>query len=259
MLTWLDADGGQADAFIIAAQQVERKVACEFIDGLIFFADHAILKIMSPLESLTPVPLTLEGSSMLHQMLRVRWPEWRALPAVRRDEILNAGTAAIQQMENQGSAMFSLLGHKGDLMLVHFRQNFDQLGEVERALQKLALWDFVEQTSSYLSIVELGLYESTAKVYGGLAERGIEPHTPEWDGNSRDARPPAPGHASAIVSGDAGAQVHLLLSDGPAARRRQELVSASFWGKTATDGRPWHHRPALRGSCEADHFRLHRF
>jgi hydrogen peroxide-dependent heme synthase len=162
------------------------EVACEFIDGLIFFADHAILKIMSPLESLTPVPLTLEGSSMLHQMLRVRWPEWRALPAVRRDEILNAGTAAIQQMENQGSAMFSLLGHKGDLMLVHFRQNFDQLGEVERALQKLALWDFVEQTSSYLSIVELGLYESTAKVYGGLAERGIEPHTPEWDAEIRE-------------------------------------------------------------------------
>ncbi|MGZ4839202.1 MAG: hydrogen peroxide-dependent heme synthase, partial [Terriglobales bacterium] len=71
--------------------------------------------------------------------------------------------------------------HKGDLLLVHFRSNFEQLGEAERALQKLALWDFLEQTSSYLSVVELGLYESTAKVYGGLAERGIEPHTLEWD------------------------------------------------------------------------------
>ncbi len=119
----------------------------------------------------------------------------------------------MQQMEGQGSALFSLLGHKGDLMLVHFRQNFDQLGEAERALQKLALWDFLEQTSSYLSVVELGLYESTAKVYSGLAERGVEPHTPRVGrGNSRDARPPAPGHASAIVSGDAGAQVHLFLS-----------------------------------------------
>jgi len=161
-------------------------VACEFIGDLIFFADHAILKIMSPLDSLTPVPLTLEGSSMLHQMLRVRWPEWRALPAVRRDEILNAAADAIQQMESQGSALFSLIGHKGDLMLVHFRHDFDQLGEAERALQKLALWDFVEQTSSYLSTVELGLYESTAKVYGGLAERGIEPHTPEWDAEIRE-------------------------------------------------------------------------
>ncbi len=143
--------------------------------------NRAILKSMSTLDSLTPVPLTLEGSSLLHQMLRVRWPEWRALSAVRRDQILTEAGAAIQQTEGQGSALFSLLGHKGDLMLVHFRQDFEQLGEAERALQKLALWDFLEQTSSYLSVVELGLYESTAKVYSGLAERGIEPHTPAWD------------------------------------------------------------------------------
>src|ERR1700730_13978916 len=99
---------------------------------------------MSSFDSLTPVALTLEGSSLLHQMLRVRWPEWRALAAGRRDEILNQAGAAIQHMEGQGSALFTLLGHKGDLMLVHFRQNFEQLGEAERALQKLALWDFLE-------------------------------------------------------------------------------------------------------------------
>jgi chlorite dismutase len=127
------------------------------------------------------VPLTLEGASMLHQMLRVRWPEWRALTAVRRDEILGQGTDTLRKLEAEGSAAFSLLGHKGDMLLLHFRQNFDELGEVERALHRLALWDYLEQTSSYLSVVELGLYESTAKVYASLAERGIEPHTPEWD------------------------------------------------------------------------------
>ena len=136
---------------------------------------------MSSLESLPPVPLTLEGSSLLHQMLRVRWADWRALTAVRRDEIVSEAATALQKLEGDGSGVFSLLGHKGDVMLVHFRQNFEQLGEVERTLQKLALWDYWEQTSSYLSVVELGLYESTAKVYGGLAERGIEPHTPQWN------------------------------------------------------------------------------
>jgi chlorite dismutase len=30
-------------------------------------------------------------------------------------------------------------------------------------------------------MVELGLYESTAKVYQSLAERGIVPHSAEWD------------------------------------------------------------------------------
>jgi chlorite dismutase len=52
---------------------------------------------------------------------------------------------------------------------------------VERVLTRLRLWDFVEQTTSYLSVVELGLYESTGKTYAGLAERNIQPHTPEWD------------------------------------------------------------------------------
>jgi chlorite dismutase len=136
---------------------------------------------MSNPENLPAVPLTLEGSSMLHQMLKVRWADWRAQPAMRREEILREAAAGLEALERAGSAMFSLLGHKGDLLLVHFRQNFEQLGEVERCLEKLALWDYVEQSSSYLSVVELGLYESTAKVYGGLAERGIEPFTPEWN------------------------------------------------------------------------------
>ena len=135
-------------------------------------------------DEIPAVPLTIEGYSVLHQMMRVRWAAWRQLGAAEKAAIVDEAAAVLGRMEqNSGgqSAMFSLLGHKGDLMLVHFRQNFEQLGEAERALQKLALWDFLEQTSSYLSVVELGLYESTAKVYSGLAERGIEPHTPAWD------------------------------------------------------------------------------
>src|SRR6185437_12242502 len=39
---------------------------------------------------------------------------------------------------------------------------------------------YLETTSSYLSVVELGLYESTAKTYAALADRGIAPHSEEW-------------------------------------------------------------------------------
>ena len=51
-----------------------------------------------------PVPLTLEGSSMLHQMLRVKWPAWRALTAERRKEILGEASTALAAMEGKGSA-----------------------------------------------------------------------------------------------------------------------------------------------------------
>ena len=114
---------------------------------------------MHSLENLPPVPLTIEGASILHQMLRVRWPEWRALPPAGRAEILNQAAPALAAMESGGSALFSLLGHKGDLMLVHFRPGFDELGDVERCLPRLRLWDFLEPTTSYLSVIELGLYE----------------------------------------------------------------------------------------------------
>jgi chlorite dismutase len=130
---------------------------------------------------LPEVPLTLEGASLFHQMLRVRWAAWRALPATERDAILKEASAAVTELEMAGSAAYTLLGHKGDLMLVHFRQGFDALGMVESALTKLRLWDYLEQANSYLSVVELGLYESSLKTYHALSEKGLTPHTPEWD------------------------------------------------------------------------------
>jgi chlorite dismutase len=81
----------------------------------------------------------------------------------------------------RGSALFSLLGHKGDLMIVHFRDSFDELNGIETCLRKLALFDYLEPTTSYLSMVELGLYDSTQKAYKDLAERGIQTHSPEWN------------------------------------------------------------------------------
>jgi chlorite dismutase len=135
-------------------------------------------------EHLPAVPLTLEGASMLHQMLRVRWTVWKQLAATQRAEIAQEASAALAEMEHEAqgqSAVFSLLGHKGDLILVHFRRSFDELNKVERRLAGLRLWDYLEPTSSYLSVVELGLYDSSLKTYEALAERGIAPFSPEWN------------------------------------------------------------------------------
>jgi len=141
---------------------------------------------MHTFDNFPPVPLTLEGAGILHQMLRVRWPEWRKLTAIRRDEIVKQASNSLKSMEQAGSAAFSLLGHKGDLMLIHFRPDFDALDQVQRCMVRLDLWDYLEQTTSYISVVELGLYESTAKVYTTLAEKGAEPHTAQWDAEIKD-------------------------------------------------------------------------
>jgi hydrogen peroxide-dependent heme synthase len=129
------------------------------------------------------VPLTIEGYSILHQMMKVRWSALRTLPSGEQQEIFREAATAIAAMEqNSGgqSAVYSLLGHKGDLMLVHFRESFDDLNRAELQLSRLRLNDYLEPTTSYLSIIELGLYESTIKTYKALMDRGIEPHSDEW-------------------------------------------------------------------------------
>ena len=135
-------------------------------------------------ESLPPVPLTIEGASVLHQMLRVRWTAWKALSAGQRSEIAQEAAMVLGEMERNPSgqsAAYSLLGHKGDLILVHFRNSFDELGHTEKRLAQLRLWDYLEPATSYLSVVELGLYESSQKTYHALAERGIQPFSEEWN------------------------------------------------------------------------------
>ena len=129
------------------------------------------------------VPLTIEGYSVLHQMMRVRWSLWRQLDDGKKAEIVCEAGEWLRKAEQNSSGQsgtFSLLGHKGDLMLVHFRQSFEELNQTELQLAQLRLSDFLEPTTSYLSVIELGLYESTIKIYKELAERGIETHSEEW-------------------------------------------------------------------------------
>ena len=130
-----------------------------------------------------PVPLTIEGYSVLHQMMRFRWAAWRPLRTSIKNEIVQEAAGVLAKMEqnaNGQSALYSLLGHKGDLMFVHFRPSFEELNQAELRLARLKLSDYLETTSSYLSIIELGLYESSIKTYHELAQRGVEPHSEEW-------------------------------------------------------------------------------
>jgi chlorite dismutase len=132
------------------------------------------------------VPLTTEGYSVLHQMMRFRRGAWRTLTEPTRAEIAQEAADALGQMESKTtekdgqSALFSLIGHKGDLMLVHFRNSFADLNQAELKLASLRLSDYLEPTSSYLSIIELGLYDSTLKIYKELIDQSIQPHSDQW-------------------------------------------------------------------------------
>ena len=61
-----------------------------------------------------PVPLTVEGYSVLHQMMRFRWPAWRGLAPAQKNEIVDEARGVLATMEENASGqsgLFSLIGH----------------------------------------------------------------------------------------------------------------------------------------------------
>jgi hydrogen peroxide-dependent heme synthase len=128
-------------------------------------------------------PNTLEGWSVLHQVFRLRREALGMLDAARRERILRQAAGAISAMERREdgeSALFSILGHKGDLLVVHFRRSFDELERAQADVAALELSAFLDQAGSYVSMVEIGLYEATVALNARLASEGLRPHSPEW-------------------------------------------------------------------------------
>jgi chlorite dismutase len=141
-------------------------------------------ELKSMQQELPPVPITIEGASVLHQMFRFRRSEWRKLSEQEKGDISKEAATLLGQLEQDKegqSALYSLFGHKGDLLVLHFRNSFEQLKAAELQISNLRLSDFLEPTTSYLSVVELGLYESSVKMYRNLQEQGAEPNSPEWN------------------------------------------------------------------------------
>ncbi len=138
------------------------------------------------LSEFPPVPLTLEGSSVLHQFFRFDWKAFRTLTDEAREAVAEEFATIFAGFEKAAdgkpqSGIFSQLGHKGDLIFVHFRDSLEALNQIELTLAQTRLHDFLVPTHSYVSVVELGLYESTRKTYEAAAAKGLAQHSPEWN------------------------------------------------------------------------------
>jgi hydrogen peroxide-dependent heme synthase len=130
------------------------------------------------------VPETLEGWSILHQMFRVRFGELRDLGQGPAREIGLEAAQALAAMNGTGAgstAPVTVLGHKGDLMLLHFRSSFEALQEAQLRVAGLRLARFLEPTSSYVSVVELGMYEMTAQIHARILAQGLKPGSEEFE------------------------------------------------------------------------------
>lgn len=120
---------------------------------------------MSNETPLHAVPLTIEGSWMLHLFWRIDRTKLNA------EELANV-------CRETGAYVFSIIGNKADLLVLLVGDSLDALHAAERKFRKLP---YLIPGYSYFSIVELGLYESSLKTYRALAEQGTTPHSEAWN------------------------------------------------------------------------------
>ena len=111
-------------------------------------------------------PDTVEGWYALHDFRAIDWDAWRDAPERVREQALAEGVAFLDAHEDVtdaeagASAVFTVLGHKADLVMVHFRPTMADLDTAERAFEGTAFADFTERTTSYVSVTEVGGYTS---------------------------------------------------------------------------------------------------
>jgi len=129
------------------------------------------------------VPESLEGWNILHRMFRFARRRYDALDATARTRIPAEAIEFLQPLHDDPEsdvALAQLLGHKADLMVTHYARSFDALGDAQIGFDKLALCDYLEPCGSYVSILELGLYEATRKIHAELTARSLKPFSAEW-------------------------------------------------------------------------------
>jgi hydrogen peroxide-dependent heme synthase len=126
------------------------------------------------------VPETLEGWSVLHLMYRVRWDRVRGRTSADRERLAADVGRALAVPDAGSTAFVRVLGHKADLMFICFRRGFEELAHAQQALSQTELYDALEPTTSYVSVVELGMYEMTAKIHDQVGTR-FKPGSDEFN------------------------------------------------------------------------------
>lgn len=113
-------------------------------------------------------PKTEEGLYVLHDLRTIDWAAWRETAERDREAAIEEGIDFFEDhaaVEKGDTAVFSVLGHKADLLILHLRETLSELDTVEREFEGCALAEFTDRASSYLSVTEASGYTEAAEDY----------------------------------------------------------------------------------------------
>ena len=118
-------------------------------------------------------PETEEGWYALHDFRTVDWDAWREAPERERERAIEEGIDYLEDVVDVdgvgGSALFSITGHKADIMVLHLRSTLAAIERLERQFEKSAFARFTDQPSSYVSVTEVSGYMHE-DISGGVDE-----------------------------------------------------------------------------------------
>ncbi len=127
---------------------------------------------------------TIEGWWILHRMFGFDRRRWAGVTDEDRQRITHEAVnlfSALKESENADVGLVQLVGHKGDLMITHYSRWFNGLAQVQMEFDRCELAGYFEPRDSFTSVLELGLYDATAKIHATLEERGLKRFTPQWN------------------------------------------------------------------------------
>jgi len=130
------------------------------------------------------VPESLDSWWILHRMFAFDRLAWDEVSQAEKTEIVKQANDAFKKLkDSEGTdvGFAQMVGHKADLMLTHYSKDYEGLAHAQTVVDKLKLAEYLTPGVSYVSILELGLYDATGKIHATLAERELKPHSQEWN------------------------------------------------------------------------------
>ncbi|SFA39692.1 chlorite dismutase [Anoxybacillus pushchinoensis] len=107
---------------------------------------------------------TLDGWYCLHDFRTIDWVAWKMLSNDERQEAIHEFLTLVEKWETteaakEGShAIYTIMGQKADVMFMLLRPTMEELHEIETAINKTKLAEYLIPAYSYVSVVELSNY-----------------------------------------------------------------------------------------------------
>jgi len=118
---------------------------------------------------------TMDGWYCLHDMRTIDWHAWRQATndertnALTEFQLLLTSWEQVEQDKQGSHVLHQVIGHKADFMLMLLRPTIEDLIEMKNAINKSAMGEFLIQTHSNFSVIELSKYRPE--------KDGIDPET----------------------------------------------------------------------------------